>query len=282
MKIIGCILGIFIFLFNCSFTWSYLFRTEKITTNEIADPKDGSREIQLIEDEDVIEDYDNCDNEYVSDEDKMSAEDILSENSIILEEREDTSNELAVDDWRLLLINKQHAVPENYTFTLGVIKGTMKCDERIIPDLLTMLQAAKQDGVNLVICSPYRDMNRQTMLFDRKIKAYMKQGYSYLEAYSLSAQTVTVPGASEHQVGLALDIISDQYAALNAGFGETKAGVWLKENCFKFGFILRYPEGKEYITGIEYEPWHFRYRSEERRVWKECLRLCRSRWSPYH
>ena len=68
-----------------------------------------------------------------------------------------------------------------------------------------------------------------------------------------------MPGASEHQIGLALDIVTDSYRELNEGFAETAAGKWLAENSYKYGFILRYPLGKEYITGIEYEPWHFRY-----------------------
>lgn len=163
------------------------------------------------------------------------------------------------NDWRLLLINKQHPVPTDYEFELGTIKGTMQCDARIIDDLHCMLQAAKDDGINLVICSPYRDIERQEMLFNRKVNYYMKTGLSYLDAYRISAQTVTIPGASEHQVGLALDIVSDSYTALDEGFGNTDAGKWLSKNSCNYGFILRYPRGKEHITSISYEPWHFRY-----------------------
>ena len=68
-----------------------------------------------------------------------------------------------------------------------------------------------------------------------------------------------VPGSSEHQIGLALDILSNDYTSLNEGFEKTSAGKWLKEHCSEFGFILRYPKGKEHITSIGYEPWHFRY-----------------------
>ena len=67
-----------------------------------------------------------------------------------------------------------------------------------------MLEAAEEDGVNLTICSPYRDLEYQQMLFNRKIERYMNRGMSYMEAYQLSSQAVTVPGASEHQIGLAL------------------------------------------------------------------------------
>ncbi|MCR4989798.1 MAG: M15 family metallopeptidase [Lachnospiraceae bacterium] len=162
-------------------------------------------------------------------------------------------------DWRLTLINKQHPIPDGYEFVLGDLSGSMKCDERIINDLLTMVKAAMDDGVKLVICSPYRDLERQEMLFNRKIDAYMKKGYSYMDAYKLSSQAVTIPGSSEHQVGLAIDIVTDYYTYLDDGFADTDAGKWLAEHCDEYGFILRYPKDKEYITGIEFEPWHFRY-----------------------
>ena len=163
------------------------------------------------------------------------------------------------DDWKLILINKQHPIPEDYDFVLGSLSGNMKCDERIINDLLSMVKAAKDEDIKLVICSPYRDLDRQKMLFDRKIGYYMKKGYSYMDAYKLSSQAVTIPGASEHQVGLAIDIVTDSYTYLDDGFAETDAGRWLKDHCADYGFILRYPKDKEYITGIEFEPWHFRY-----------------------
>lgn len=163
------------------------------------------------------------------------------------------------DGWQLILVNKQHPIPENYTFPLGTIKNGMQCDARILDDLSAMMDAAEEDGVKLVPCSPYRDMEYQEMLFNRKINKYMNRGMSYMEAFKLSSRVVTVPGASEHQIGLALDIISDKYTTLDEGFGDTEAGKWLAENSCRYGFILRYPKGKEEITCIEYEPWHFRY-----------------------
>lgn len=163
------------------------------------------------------------------------------------------------DDWKIVLVNKQHPIPENYYFDLGTISGNMRCDERIITPLLDMLKGARADGVNLIVCSPYRDMDRQTMLFTNKVERYMDSGLSYMDSYNLASQAVTVPGSSEHQIGLAVDIITDGYASLDEGFGDTAAGKWLAANSSKYGFILRYPKGKENITSIEYEPWHFRY-----------------------
>ncbi|MGN0131886.1 MAG: D-alanyl-D-alanine carboxypeptidase family protein [Lachnospiraceae bacterium] len=260
-----CLFGLlFLYVAGCSFAWNamsvYVFAYgQEENAAETINPEDG---YILLEDSDILSGYENGEREFVSDSEMMSAEEILSGNSIDDLDESEEEAELSKDDWRLVLINKQHSIPEDYTFTFGEIntmKGTMKCDERIIPDLLKMLQAAKDDGINLQICSPYRDMDRQTYLFDKKIKAYMKQGMSYMDAYALTAQAVTVPGASEHQIGLALDIVCDSYSYLNEGFGDTEAGKWLAEHSCEYGFILRYPKGKEYITGIEYEPWHFRY-----------------------
>ena len=226
-------------------------------------------EAGLLDDADVMDGYEDAELEHVGDVDKYTLDEILEETGKTAEQTvpaADVSTEDAVfdrDDWRLLLINKQHPIPEDYTFELGTIKGSMKCDKRIIDDLLAMLQAARDDGINLVICSPYRDLNRQKVLFARKVKAYMDKGMSYIDAYKISSQAVTVPGASEHQIGLALDIVCTTYYMLNEGFSETEAGKWLQAHSYEYGFTLRYPRGKEYITGIEYEPWHFRYVGKE-------------------
>ena len=230
-------------------------------------------DMELLSDEDVLEDY-----ELVNDENPhgMDGMDIYDVTEILATlENVDTSKSSAgsaveenvtgeefvfdKNDWRLVLINKQHSIPEDYTFTLGTIAGQMQCDERIIDDLRTMLQTARDEGVMLNVCSPYRSPERQVMLFERKIRRYMARGMSYMEAYQLASQAVTVPGNSEHEIGLALDIVCDTYKTLDAGFGDTDAGKWLAANSYRFGFILRYPEGKEYVTGIEYEPWHYRY-----------------------
>ena len=170
--------------------------------------------------------------------------------------------EFSKDDWRLVLVNKHQSIPDDYQVTLGAIKtmkGTQYCDERIIDDYLAMLQAAQDDNIALQVCSPYRTSEYQETLFNDHIKKYMRKGLSYMEAFQLSSVAVTVPGASEHQIGLALDIVTPSHQQLTESFADTSAGKWLAENCYKYGFILRYPKGKEYITGIEFEPWHFRY-----------------------
>jgi len=196
-------------------------------------------------------------------EDTANLDDLIEKSKdalVVIEEvTSEENSKFNKDDWKLLLINKQHTIPEDYEFTLGTIKGSMRCDERIIEPLTQMFAAAKEDGVNLVVCSPYRDMARQEYLFERKVKGYLRSGMSYMDAYKTASITVTVPGASEHQVGLAVDIFSDTYTSLDEGFADTPAGAWLAEHSWEYGFILRYPLGKEEITGIQYEPWHFRY-----------------------
>lgn len=239
--------------------------------------QDKFEDVPLLDDNDVMDGYENTELDTMDDIDTFSVDEILAENNIgentaaegnaSQESAEGTvhNGEITFDknDWRLVLINKQHPIPEDYTFELGTIKGSMKCDARILDDLFAMLQAAKQDGMNLRICSPYRDLNRQQVLFERKIKNYMKRGMTYMDAYKVASQAVTVPGASEHQIGLALDIVSETYTSLTEGFGDTPEGKWLAEHSCEYGFILRYPKEKEYITSIEYEPWHFRYVGKE-------------------
>ncbi|WP_408071091.1 D-alanyl-D-alanine carboxypeptidase family protein [Butyrivibrio sp. JL13D10] len=176
-----------------------------------------------------------------------------------IEKSSDSEVSFDSDDWKLILVNKQHPIPEGYSFPFGEISDNMKCDERVLPSLKTMLKAAADDGINLAICSPYRDSNRQEGLFARKINNYLEAGLSYMDAYNVASQAVTVPGSSEHQIGLAFDIVCGSYYNLDEGFGDTDAGKWLADNSYKFGFVVRYLKGKENITGIEYEPWHFRY-----------------------
>lgn len=193
---------------------------------------------------------------------KTDSIDTFTLDDFLNSENVESSSEKASFDkssWNLILVNKTHPIPDDYEIPLTTISGSMKCDERVLEPLTNMLKAASNDGVNLIVCSPYRDYTLQETLFNRKINLYMSLGMSYMEAYKTSSQKVTVPGASEHQIGLAFDIVTSSHSTLDYEFGDTAAGKWLKEHSCEYGFILRYPRGKEYITSIEYEPWHFRY-----------------------
>lgn len=240
---------------------------EMMRTGDLEILKAAEDEAEESENEDdSFTDENGNENYSLDDIDTYSLEEVILAGEELLASMEDEGEtyenqktSFSKEDWELILVNKQHPIPDDYSFNLATIKGSMKCDERILADLLSMLKAAAKDNVSLVICSPYRESSTQVRLFERKINKYMGSGLSYVDAYKMSSQWVTVPGTSEHQIGLCLDIYSSTYKTLNSGFGETVAGKWLRDHSHEYGFILRYPLGKEYITGIEYEPWHFRY-----------------------
>lgn len=266
-RLIGAGVSFLIFLISNSFSTPAFQNQPAEMLSEVSSAKSQKEQV-LIEEILLEEAESDFENEILENgENKYSVDEILNHSNsqeIIQSNNEDAEDkQFSKDDWNLLLVNKQHPVPEDYSFELGTIAGSMECDARILPELFAMLQAARDEGVYLAVCSPYRDIERQQKLFERKIKTHMSNGYSYMEAYKKASQIVTIPGASEHQIGLALDIISNDYTVLNSGFENTTAGKWLKEHCKEYGFILRYPRGKEFITGIDYEPWHFRYVGKE-------------------
>lgn len=194
--------------------------------------------------------------------------DVLQDDTEVTDMAEEgniTAKEVVFDknDWNLILVNKQNKIPDDYELELVSIDGRLSCDKRIIDPLHSMFEAALEDGIQLIACSTYRNMNRQTYLFDKKIKNYVKGGESFLDSYKRAATEVTVPGTSEHEIGIAIDIYCAGYYKLDEGFEDTEAGIWLRNNSYKYGFILRYPKGKDNITGISYEPWHFRYVGEK-------------------
>ena len=215
--------------------------------------------VEWIEDSELYDLVDQSDLSSTENIDTFTIDDFLNEAQIATVSEDSNESSFEKDAWNLILVNKTHPIPDDYEFVLTTITGSMKCDERVREPLIDMLAGAQADGINLIVCSPYRDYELQSRLFARKINLYMGKGYSYLEAYKISSQKVTVPGASEHQLGMAFDIVTSSHSTLDYEFGDTRAGKWLKEHSKEYGFILRYPRGKEDITSIEYEPWHFRY-----------------------
>ena len=119
--------------------------------------------------------------------------------------------------------------------------------------------AAIADGCPIFLSSGYRSYERQKYLFVEMIQDNLALGYKYEDAYTNTKSLRNIPGTSEHQTGLAADILSVNYLEMDEGFADTKEGKWLKENAARFGFILRYPKDKEAITGTQFEPWHYRY-----------------------
>ena len=171
---------------------------------------------------------------------------------------EDTKEQL-LEDWNLILVNRTHPIPEDYTVELKGIGSGHQIDVRAYDDFKAMILAARNDGVTIYVTSSYRDLDKQTTLYNKKVESYVMQGYSYKDAKEQAGQVVAVPGTSEHHLGLALDLVSSEYRKLDEKQENTKGFQWLKEHSWEYGFILRYPNGETDITGIIYEPWHFRY-----------------------
>lgn len=162
-------------------------------------------------------------------------------------------------EWNLILVNPWNSLPDNYSVTLTQLKNGQSVDERCYPDLQEMMDACRAAGLSPVICSSYRTQEYQEGLFNNQVENLVAQGYSRAEAEKEAGTVVAVPGTSEHQLGLAVDIVDVNYQLLDRGQEETEVQKWLMEHCWEYGFILRYPESKSEITGIIYEPWHYRY-----------------------
>jgi len=156
--------------------------------------------------------------------------------------------------WFLILINKWNTIPEDYKLGLTELKNGQSVDMRIYPALQEMFDAARSDGVYPIVASGYRTSETQQNIMDEKIAEYIAEGYSDKEAIVRAEACVAIPGTSEHQIGISVDINAD-------GVNSTGEEVyeWLSHNSYKFGFIRRYPENKTKITGVINEPWHYRY-----------------------
>ncbi|MBE6939979.1 MAG: D-alanyl-D-alanine carboxypeptidase family protein [Ruminococcaceae bacterium] len=167
------------------------------------------------------------------------------------------------DRWELILVNTWHSVPPDFTVELTRINYSHSVDSRIYPYLQQMLDAMRAEGLSPLICSSYRTQETQQRLYDNRVDRFIWQGYSPAEARQRAEQWVALPGTSEHQTGLAVDIVSMEYQDLDREQENTAEQKWLMENSYKYGFILRYPTGKSALTGIKYEPWHYRYVGQE-------------------
>ena len=174
------------------------------------------------------------------------------------------SENIGVDSDELLtLVNAEHPMPSEWQCELVQLNNGQNIDSRAYEDLQQMMDTARAEGYDPYICSSWRSHETQVRLFEEEIQSYKKQGYSEREAEVQAAQWVAVPGTSEHELGLALDIVSVENQRLEESQENTPTQQWLMEHCYEYGFILRYPKDKEDITGIGYEPWHYRYVGQE-------------------
>lgn len=164
-------------------------------------------------------------------------------------------------DWRMVLVNPNVKLPDDYTVE------TETADAATGKELQTeaaeayrqMAKAAEADGVSLMLCSGYRSVEYQQGLFDKKVEQCLSEGLSQEDAEIKAATIVAAPGHSEHNTGLAADIVTPDHQMLDTAFEQTPAFAWLSQHAAEYGFILRYPQDKTAITGIIYEPWHYRY-----------------------
>lgn len=164
----------------------------------------------------------------------------------------------------LVLVNKDHALPEDYYLERRTIcQGRLEAADVLYDDLVEMLADAKKEGHQFYIASAYRSAVHQQQLLDNDIKKWMKTGKSYISALEETHRQVMPAGYSEHETGLALDFLSSENSNLDVTQEICPGNQWLRAHCMEYGFILRYPKGKEEITGIDYEPWHLRYVGRE-------------------
>ena len=161
--------------------------------------------------------------------------------------------------WYLVLVNFENPMEEGYKPELAEVESGYMVDARVAKAARNMLYDAYRAGMRIDVCSAYRSVEKQEQVFNQSLKDRLNQGMNYWDAFEDNRKSVAEPGTSEHALGLALDLISSQYTELDEGQENTKEAQWLKENCYKYGFILRYPPDKTEITGIIYEPWHYRY-----------------------
>lgn len=160
--------------------------------------------------------------------------------------------------WNLILVNRDSYIPDDYQVELTELSNGKKVDSRIYPELQEMFNDARAQGYGLFVREGYRTQEEQQQLLDEKIEAYENEGKSKSEAKKLAEQWVAIPGTSEHQLGIAVDINADTTKS-----SRDDVYNWLEENAHTYGFIKRYPSNKTDITGVINEPWHYRYVGKE-------------------
>lgn len=156
--------------------------------------------------------------------------------------------------WNLILVNDNYSVPGDYEVELTELSNGEKVDSRIYPQLQQMFDDARATGLALFVREGYRTYQDQKQILEERIQQYRDEGYSRSEAKKLAEEYVAIPGTSEHELGIAVDINAD-----TSKCSSDAVYTWLADNAYRYGFIKRYPEDKVEITGVKNEPWHYRY-----------------------
>lgn len=157
------------------------------------------------------------------------------------------------DNWALTLVNETYSVPDDWEVTLTTLSNGERVDSRMYPDLQQMFDDMRAQGMHPFVRAGYRSESDQKALLRNRVLSYMEEGASLRQAKKMAEKYVAEPGTSEHELGLAVDINAD------AGSAVDEVYAWLAQNAWCYGFVLRYPADKADITGIDYEPWHYRY-----------------------
>jgi LAS superfamily LD-carboxypeptidase LdcB len=162
------------------------------------------------------------------------------------------------DSGTLWLVNRENTLAEDFRPQDLVRFQGAELREPVRDAFIEMLAEIESEGIfGLKLQSAYRAHSYQNAIFEQRVRELCAEGHSPQEARELTARSIQYAGASEHQLGLALDVSIN--GKLSQAFSETEAGRWLEENCHRFGFIIRYPKAKAEVTDIIYEPWHLRY-----------------------
>ncbi len=159
------------------------------------------------------------------------------------------------NNWNLTVVNSGYRIPSDYKPDLVYVCGSgERLDRKVAAQYEKMYKAAAKEGVYLTPCSGYRSYDLQERNYNRKVQYYKNQGYTTAQAKVKAATIIMPPGSSEHNLGYAMDIV-----CVDEWFEDTKEFKWLQKNAANYGFIMRYPEDKQNITKVTYEPWHWRY-----------------------
>ncbi len=165
--------------------------------------------------------------------------------------------------WAYYLINSENPLDTDFTVGLDYVQGSFMLDERCAGYARQMIDDAAADGITLTVVSAYRSVRKQQENLDSYTERLRNAGYKSSEARKLAEREIALPYTSEHNAGLALDILTpdwwETHDDVTDDFENTEQFRWLSENAHKYGFIMRYPKEYEDVTGIIYEPWHYRF-----------------------
>ena len=223
-----------------------------------------------------------CDHETIEETSSLNSNTVS--NSVSDKTESESVPAVKIDDWNLRLVNSKKPLPNGFTVKTEKIAASyardvgMLFDSRAVSYLNAMCAAAEKDGINLLVISSFRTNARQTVLYNNQV-AKQKANYpekSEEEIKKIAATISAYPGTSEHEVGLAVD-----FNSVETSFENTPHFQWLKTHAAEYGFVLRYPEEKQDITGVIYEPWHYRYVGESHAKKMNQLGYCLEEYIDY-